>query len=1164
MSRIFMKQRYIWLILCVFALTAIFSGMACLHFFKSDDDTLHIALACPITGDNAAVGKAFLQGVELYLNKVNRNGGVNGRQVVLDLYDDQNRPELAKEKARQIVQDGKAVAVIGHYYSSCSIRAGEIYKQQQIPAISPAATNVKITRDNPWYFRTIFNDQAQGRFLATYANKVFGHKTASIIHEDQEYGAYLAKVFEQTCRSLGVKVNYKWGFNTQDDLLDQSLIQIVNELQYKPDAGVIFLATHSPEGARLIQLMKDSLVQNPIVAPDAFSSESFREIFKDLPKERSNPGFYTDGMYVTTPLIFDTTNEQGLRFLEAYLETYGEEPGWHAAFAYDTAMILITALEKTGVSGQPEALVADREKVRRFLADMTNPYDAIKGVTGYNYFDKNGDSQKPIFIGVYRRQNIVSAMTQFRPIANLNDVPNFNKAVKEGRILLFDGRYSYKVNVVYTGIRINSITNMDPETFDATIDFYLWFRYRGDVNLKNIEFLNALEPVQLGEPAQEQIEGEQVYHLYQVKAPFQSDFLPSQHIFGQHILGIRFRARGLDRNNLIFVKDVLGMRLKKGEQKVHPYEAPEGWRISSEWFFQDIAEKDSLGDPDYLHLPTGALEFSRFNVGIRIKPDAFSLRREIPDAWAGWSLLAATLVSLFISQSIKGGRTQGSPLQFDRGNRKGLPLHKIVSLNLKSHSKILWGVQILVAFVWLLSAEVFLLKEMGPKLNETYFTVIRTAFDALWWLAGAHFTSVGLERFLWVPLEESTGRDIPHIVRNIIAFIVYMLALFAIVAFVFDQKLTSLLATSGVIAMILGLAIQINIANIFSGIAINLERPFRIDDWVKIGNFTEGKVVDINWRTTRLLTRDRTILSIPNSQASESSIENFSFPNDTYFKYFTIHVEPQHPPERVKKILLNAAMATPGVVYDPPPATRFLGLTDEMTGPSRAWAANYLISVVVRDYGMKFAHNEMIWLNVWTHLHHAGIRLLTERHEVQMALKGKKETVARPLSLLQEMDIFDPFSHEAKVYLSKRMKRRRYDSGHEVVKQGDAGDSLFVVSEGVLSVRARSGEREAREVARLGAGDFFGEMALLTGEPRTATIVAVADTLLYEITKEDISPLLERQPEISWALTDVLVKRKQAMATATAKADIGREVDKTLSAQILGKIQRFFGFRTNP
>ena len=1123
------------------------AGAAC-GLLGADEDAIHIALVGPISGGNPSVGKAFRQGIDLYLESVNTAGGIGGKRVVLDVYDDQNNPERAKAQAEQVVRDNRAAAVIGHHYSSCSIRAGEVYKARHIPAISPASTNVKITQDNPWYFRTIFNDNSQGRFLATYANKVFGYETASIIHEDQEYGGYLAQVFEETCNAMGVEVRYKWGFEMNDPYLDQSLVQIVNELQYKTDAGVIFLATHAPEGAKLIRLMKDSLVENPIMAPDAFSSEAFQSAFKDMPKERTNPGFYTDGMFVTTPLIFDTTNEKGLQFKESYLTAYGEEPGWHAAFAYDSAMLIVEAMRRSGAADEDASIAELRERIRDALGDMTNPYEAIEGVTGYTYFDRNGDSQKPIFIGVYRKQNIVSALIQFRAISNLNEVPNFDKAVEDGRILIFDGRYSYKVNLIYTGIKINEISELDPKTFNANLDFYLWFRYRGGIDLQNIEFLNALEPIQLGEPAHEKETDGQVYRLYHVKGRFRADFLPSQHIFGQHILGFSFRPRGLDRNSLIFVKDVLGMRLRKGQspgEKLRQsgvMKSVEEWRIGRVWFYQDIAEKDSLGDPNYLNLPDGTLEYSRFNVGIRIKPDTFSIRRIIPRVWGAYLLGISTIVAIFLSLSVRGRVIRPLP-------------------NLRPHDKTVWIFQIVFAIVWLLSAESYLLHQLSHALNQTYFEAVVLSFDVLWWLVTAHFLSTGLERFLWEPIEERSGRDIPHIVRNLVTLMIYMMALFAIVAFVFDQRLTSLLATSGVIAMIVGLAVQINIANIFSGIAINLERPFRIDDWVKIGRFTEGKVVDVNWRATRLLTRDSTILTIPNSQASESSIENFSYPSDAYFKYFTVHVDASHEPDRVKKVLLDAALATDGVLDNPPPGTRFLGLTNEMTGPSEAWAANYLISVFVRDYGQKFAHNEMIWLNVWKHLHHAGIRLITERREIQMSLKGQKEKVPLVMSILQGLEIFEPFSDEDRYDLSQRMKRRRIKKGDAVVHQGEEGDSLFIIAEGVLGIWAAIEGKQDVEVARLGAGDFFGEMALLTGEPRTATVVAVADSILYEITKEDISPLMAKQPEISWALSNVLVRRKQATESAAAVKQRSSDIDRTLSAQILGKIQKFFGFR---
>jgi branched-chain amino acid transport system substrate-binding protein len=462
----------------------------------------------------------------------------------------------------------------------------------------------------------------------------------------------------------------------------------------------------------------------------------------------------------------------------------------------------------------------------------------------------------------------------------------------------------------------------------------------------------------------------------------------------------------------------------------------------------------------------------------------------------------------------------------------------------------------------LLSAEYFLINQLG---DTYYLEPILLALQMLWWMIPAFLINIGVHRFIWDPLEEKTGRTIPHIIRNAAAMIIYVVAFFGIVAFVFDQRLTSLLATSGVIAMILGLAIQINISNIFSGIAINVERPFRVGDWIKVGDFTEGKVEDINWRTTRLRTRDDTVLCIPNSQASESAIENFSYPDDGYFKYFTVLIDPSHSPDRVKKILLDAALSTPSVEKEPPPRTRFLGLTAGMTGQSQSWAANYLISTYTRNYGEKFAHNEAVWDNVYTHLRRAGIKTVYNRQEMHMYVEGfrrarKALPDKSPIGLLQEIAIFAPFSQEAKQYLANRMTRRHAYPGQGIVQQGESGSSLFIIEEGVVSIRVAFDERSRPvEVARLGAGEFFGEMALLTGENRTATVVAVSEAYLYEVTKDDIAPLIEQEPMISRRLSELLTERK--MATEAKKPGESDDFDKDgFASQIFTRIQNFFGF----
>ncbi len=1101
-------------------------------------EPIHIAFVGPLTGPSAKAGKIHLQGAQLFVEQINRGGGINERPLTLDIYDDANDKVLAVQRAQEIAAAGKAVAVIGHNYSSCSAAAGQIYQKNGIPAVSPSSTGAEVTLDNPWYFRTVFNNPFQGRFLANYIKKVMGEDKVSVIHEDLPYGSRLAAVFSETAADIGLDVIYKRGITVGDSELDWDIARIVADLGEQETPTPVFLSLHAPEGVRIVRELRDAGLEHLIIAPDAFATQIFSKGFSDLPKEQLAPGFYTNGIYVSTPIIFDTANEKAQHFETLYTQRFGEAPGWHAAYTYDTALLIAEAIGRTGAEGRPETLEPDREKIRDFLAGIDSVEKAVEGVTGYTYFNENGDPPKPVSIGVWRNNNLISALTQLQMIRNLNEIIDLPAAMAEGRVLVIDGKYMYRTNVVYTGIRINQIREIDFSRRTCRLDFNLWFRYGGRIDVEKIRFINAVDPIKLGEPVKEDRLGDLIYKNYHVEGDFKIDFLSRQPAFGKHVVGIRFFHQDLSRNNLIYVIDVVGLNTGRSPadqmREGHVMSSIGEWTIAAAHFFQEIVGKPSLGSPEYLNIQGGMVEHSSFNLTVEIRKRTVTPRRKTPEEMALYLLIicggALLLLQIFF---------------FKRPDSKGIWL-------------LLSGFTLL----FLLFAEVVAVTRLTGIFEPHYLKLIILAFDIAWWIIPAYLLKLAVERFIWTPLEQRTHRTVPNVLRRFVAYTIYVLAFFGIIAFVFDQRLTSLLATSGVLAMILGLAIQINISNIFSGIAINMERPFRIGDWIKIGDFSDGRVVDITWRTTRIQTGNGCILSIPNSQASESAVQNFSYPDGFYKQIFTVQTDPVHPPARVKKILMDSVLAADAVIKSQPSLVRYLGINQATHSQSVPWAANYLVIAPVWDYSMKSANYDSIWERIWTHLNRAGIRLITQRQDIHLYQETEipYDKAADPISMVEEVDIFTPFPRPDRKELSRRMRLCHLQEGEKIFSQGEEGDSLFIISEGVMGIWVKRDKGDPVEVARLGAGHFFGEMSLLTGEPRTATVQAVTEARLFEVTKADIESFMEPQPDIARQLGRVLARRKAATESAIEADEKSRTVEEAESQQFFQKIRAFFGF----
>jgi potassium-dependent mechanosensitive channel len=1115
----------------IFFLIIIFSLLLFSTKSRAEEKAIHVAYAGPVKGSDSASGRSLIQSIELYFDQINRQGGINGKKVVLDLYDDQNIPSVARQRAKEIVASS-AVAVIGHWYSSCSLAVKDIYNNAKIPVLT-FSSDVNVTLENDVFYRTVYNNGLQGRFLANYAVKILKKRSIVLLHGDQTYELGLKDIFLKSIHKLAADVKlvrqYKTGLS-HDDPDWEALGKEIGQLK---DSDLIFLSSQAPDAARLVKLIRDKDIKSAILGTGELSDSAFTGGFKHLPREISRRGSYTDGVYLASPLIFDTANAKAQAYKTIYEETYKEPASAWGAYAFDNAMLLVKSFRFAGITGKSSAKSIERKRVLTFLKTLNSPNFSIEGITGLNYFDKNGDSRKPIAIGQFRNGQIISAMTQLQGVRNLKDIYNLKEKMTRGSILYIDGDHMYRTSVVYTGIKVREVRELDINDFTCTVIFDLWFRMSTDFDTSDIIFTTADKTINLGQPVEENRQGKIIYRRYIAEGRFKLDFPGWQREFEEHVIGISFRHRNLSRKNLVFVVDLLGMGLRPNEKVSKRVMVPGVMNKASGWIpkyascYQDIITIDSKGNPEHLNMPNALVEFSSFNIGIWLKTRGLSPRRTINSTTA-WIIT-------------------------------GFCFFLLLWLWFLSHDKyldnkgVLFLAQAPAALIFLLGIEIIIIDKFSElsRQKEILDSIVR-GFDILWWVVPAFLLNLAIKCYIFLQLERRSGRKVPDIIPPAVGFIVYLLAFFGIIAYVFDEKVTSLLATSGLAAMIIGLAVQINISNIFSGIIINIEHPFRIGDWVQIGNYEEGKILDITWRSTRILTRTGNILSIPNSQSAESVMRNYSFPYDKIWGQLVVHVDPGHFPERVLKILKDAVLSGSYILQEPAPRVLYMGLSE--------WSGNYMIFYCYDNYANKGKMEEEIWMRIWSHLNRAGISPAIQKSEIHM-FQGREErgSIAKqPFIVLSEVDVFKAFSKEAITSLVGKIKQKSFARDRHVVQQGDYGDSLYMVVEGAVAVYVKTENGKKMEVARLGAGEVFGEMSLLTGESRSADVITITQSLFFEITKQDLMPILEKEPEAIQYLSEILAERKMKTEFQMKMLADGESDKKTMKQHLIGKIKKFF------
>ncbi len=431
----------------------------------------------------------------------------------------------------------------------------------------------------------------------------------------------------------------------------------------------------------------------------------------------------------------------------------------------------------------------------------------------------------------------------------------------------------------------------------------------------------------------------------------------------------------------------------------------------------------------------------------------------------------------------------------------------------------------------------------------------RQIANVIWWMSLAGLSIRGTDVLLWRGLFKA--QTVPKLLKDVVGAIIYIVALFAIVAFVFDQPVTGLLATSGVVAVVLGFALQNTLSDVFSGIALNMEHPYRQGDWIRLDNGFEGEVVEINWRATHLRSRDDTEIIQPNSGMATARLINFHYPDRVYALNVQVRVDYKVPPARVKSTLKAAALACDRVQRHPGPIPRILNFEPSFIV--------YDLKVWVSDFAQHPDHIDQLMTSIWEYLRWAGISTAFPQRDIHM-FEGTERDQTESLAvseLLSRVDLFASLEAEEKETLAAQLAKKHVRLGQRIVEQGAEGSSLFVIAEGLLEVRVFFEEDNAEhKVAQVGPGDFFGEMSLLTGAPRSASVVTLTDSVVYQIEKIHLEPILKARPAIAESLVELLSRRQEATQALAAdyvpKAHDSQDPNTGYTEQMLGHIRRFF------
>ncbi len=410
--------------------------------------------------------------------------------------------------------------------------------------------------------------------------------------------------------------------------------------------------------------------------------------------------------------------------------------------------------------------------------------------------------------------------------------------------------------------------------------------------------------------------------------------------------------------------------------------------------------------------------------------------------------------------------------------------------------------------------------------------------------------------------------EIPTFFRDLVRGLVYIGLFLGFMGFVLKRDLNSLLVGSAVITVSIGFALQETLGNFFAGLALRLSRPYALGDDVQVGQVS-GRVDKIDWRQTSILTFSGDHVNLPNSLVAKEGITNFSSPTVLHARDIRVGLHYRHPPNQVMDTIQGVLAELDTVRKSPPPEVHLLDFQD--------CQVLYRIRLWIEDYPQRWNIETSVRMRLWYAFRREGLeipfptRTLVDAPSAREYVYGNEAVRADVLPFLSSVDFLEALGPGVLQTLAQRARFQLFAEGERVCRQGDSGDSFYIIRSGTIGVEIRDPAGEVFLRNEMAPGNYFGEMALLTGEPRSATVFAVTDSELLRVDKEGLRDVIVSNREVEEIISRVLARRQLRTEKAREEAEGAKVVQGTsdpgaghrleqLSEQLLRRIQAFFSY----